>query len=141
MQANHKLDLVNIVTFADSEYIYGIQKDAIASARPFVLVRRIFVGPEGLDYDLDGRIDFPDFPEGIWEIGTIIDCDVRWDVGGPYADVDFAVDETPSTNSGISPAWCTARSATWGTCCRLPTARPPCSLSLCPTCRIMQATR
>jgi FlgD Ig-like domain len=96
---DHKIDLVNIVTFADSEYIYGIQKDAIASARPFVLIRRTFVGPEGLDYDLDGRIDFPDFPEGIWEIGTIIDCDIRWDVGGPYADIDFAVDQTPGALS------------------------------------------
>ena len=96
---NHKLDLVNIITFADSEYTYGIQKDAIASARPFVLTRRTFVGPEGLDYDLDGRIDFPDFPEGIWEIGTIIDCDVRWDVGGSYADLDFVVDDTPGALS------------------------------------------
>ncbi|HUU28697.1 MAG TPA: FlgD immunoglobulin-like domain containing protein [archaeon] len=92
---NHKLDLVNIITFADSEYIYGIQKDAIASARPFAFSRRTYVGPEGLDFDQDGRIDFPDFPEGIWEAGTIIDCDVRWDVGGPYADTDFAVDNTP----------------------------------------------
>jgi len=97
--ADHKLDLVNIITFADSEYIHGIQKDAIASARPFVLSRRTFVGPEGLDFDLDGRIDFPHFPEGIWEAGTIIDCDVRWDAGGPYADTDFAVDNTPGALS------------------------------------------
>ena len=88
---DNKLDLINVITFADSEYINGIQKDAIASARPFALTRRIFVGPEGLDYDLDGKVDFPDFPGGIWEAGTIIDCDIRWDVGGQFADVDFAV--------------------------------------------------
>lgn len=96
---DHKLDLVNVVTFADSEYTHGIQKDAIASARPFVLTRRTWVGPEGLDWDLDGRIDFPDFPEGIWEAGTILDCDIRWDVGGPYAAVDFTVDKTPGALS------------------------------------------
>ncbi len=97
--ADHKLDMVNIITFADSEYIHGIQKDAIASARPFVLSRRTFVGPEGLDFDRDGRIDFPEFPEGVWEAGTIVDCDVRWDVGSPYADTDFAVDNTPGALS------------------------------------------
>jgi len=96
---DHKLDLVNVITFADSEYIHGVQKDAIASARPFVLARRTWVGPEGLDWDQDGKIDFPDFPEGVWEAGTIIDCDLRWDVGGPYADVDFAVDNTPGALS------------------------------------------
>ncbi|HLA41350.1 MAG TPA: hypothetical protein VJ417_15215, partial [Candidatus Glassbacteria bacterium] len=62
--ADHKLDLVNVITFADSEFVHGIQKDAIANAQSFALVRRTFVGPEGLDFDLDGRIDFPDFPEG-----------------------------------------------------------------------------
>ncbi len=96
---NHKLDLVNVITFADSEYTWGVQKDAIASARPFVLARRTWVGPEGLDWDQDGKIDFPDFPEGVWEAGTIIDCDIRWDAGGPYADVDFAVDRTPGALS------------------------------------------
>ncbi|MCE5269710.1 T9SS type A sorting domain-containing protein [bacterium] len=96
---DHKLDLVNVITFADSEYIHGVQKDAIASARPFVLARRTWVGPEGLDWDQDGKIDFPDFPEGVWEAGTIIDCDLRWDVGGPYSDVDFAVDNTPGALS------------------------------------------
>ncbi len=88
---DHRLDLVNVVTFADSEYIHGIQKEAIASARPFALTRRTWVGPEGLDWDQDGRVDFPDFPSGSYEAGTIIDCDIRWDVGGPYADLDFAV--------------------------------------------------
>ena len=96
---DHKLDLLNVITFADSEYTWGIQKDAIASARPFVLARRTWVGPEGLDWDEDGRIDFPDFPQGIWEAGTILDCDLRWDVGGPYADTDFAVDNTPGALS------------------------------------------
>ena len=96
---DNKLDLVNIITFSDSEYTYGIQKDAIASARPFALARRTWVGPEGLDYDLDGRIDFPDFPQGIWEAGTIIDCDIRWDASGPFADNDFAVDNTPGALS------------------------------------------
>jgi len=96
---NHKLDLVNMVTFADSEYVYGVQKEAIASAMPFVLARRTYVGPEGLDFDLDGRIDFPDFPQGIWEAGTIIDCDIRWDTGGPYSDNDYAVDNTPGALS------------------------------------------
>ena len=92
--ADNKLDLVNVITFADSEYTVGIQRDAIASARPFALTRRTYVGPEGLDFDLDGRIDFPDFPQGVWEAGTIIDCDIRWDAGGPGADLDFAVDGT-----------------------------------------------
>ena len=96
---DHKLDLVNVITFADSEYIQGIQKDAIASARPFALARRTYVGPEGLDFDLDGRIDFPNFPQGIWEAGTIIDCDIRWDVGGPGADLDFVTDDTPGALS------------------------------------------
>ena len=90
--ADNKLDLVNMITFADSEYTNGIQSDAIASARPFALTQRIYVGPEGLDYDLDGIIDFPDFPQGVWEAGTIIDCDIRWDAGAPGADLDFATD-------------------------------------------------
>ncbi|MBW7998232.1 MAG: hypothetical protein FVQ81_17010, partial [Candidatus Glassbacteria bacterium] len=97
--ADHKLDMVNMITFADSEYVHGIQRDAIASARPFALARRTYVGPEGLDFDLDGRIDFPDFPQGIWEAGTIIDCDIRWDAGGPGADLDFATDGTPNALS------------------------------------------
>ncbi len=97
--ADHKLDLVNMITFADSEYVHGIQRDAIASARPFALVRRTYVGPDGLDFDLDGKIDFPDFPQGVWEAGTIIDCDIRWDAGGPGADLDFATDGSPNALS------------------------------------------
>ncbi|EFK96756.1 secreted protein [sediment metagenome] len=97
--SDNKLDLVNLITFADSEYTVGIQRDAIASARPFALARRTYVGPEGLDFDLDGRIDFPDFPPGVWEAGTIIDCDIRWDAGGPDADLDFAVDGAPGALS------------------------------------------
>jgi hypothetical protein len=97
--ADHKLDLVNMITFADSEYVHGIQRDAIASARPFALVRRTYVGPEGLDFDLDGKIDFPDFPQGVWEAGTIIDCDIRWDAGAPGADLDFATDGSPNALS------------------------------------------
>jgi len=93
--SNAKLDLVNMVTFADSEFIHGNQKETIARAQPFVLRRRTYVGSEGLDYDLDGKVDFPDFPEGIWEAGTIIDCDIRWDAGGPNADLNYAVDESP----------------------------------------------
>ncbi len=97
--ADHKLDLVNMITFADSEYVHGIQRDAIASARPFALVRRTYVGPDGLDFDLDGKIDFPDFPQGVWEAGTIIDCDIRWDAGAPGADLDFATDGSPNALS------------------------------------------
>ena len=48
---------------------------------------------------LDGIIDFPDFPPGVWEAGTIIDCDIRWDAGGPGADLDFATDGTPGALS------------------------------------------